>query len=652
MSGPFSKMFEEDKSSSPFSAMLEAERKKEAEAVGEHYRNVFRPSGGQRLFRDALMVSESAAAALGFPIWGPAELIARGVNKGSELLGGPKISAVPTEAYAEHQKKLGLEPENTAERLTSAVAGGMGAAGGISTAANAASAVAKNPVVRNTLSALAARPDIQAVSGAGAGLGSQAGAELGLPPLGQFGLGLAGGFAPVVWGLPAMWRAGSRYATDSRAPEIVTKSLADAGMTPAQAADTLAPNQTVAELSKPLSDLAGAVVRRSPEAAAKADALVEARKGVRSTELLGRIESDIARSPATAMQADDVLVEMEKQAAPLYDAAFNNAPQIIVPKDLLSRPSVAAAYRKAQAMAKEKGYSLPDMRMDAVQPIPPLSLRQADFLKRAMDDEIYLSRAPEKGVGVQQLKDMKGTRTQLVQAIDQQAGPEYAAARAKFAGPAQAREALELGLKADKMSAEEINRYLLDPSVSEFEKMAFRIGAANQMKQRIAGVSDAREPANLFASPNAQQSMGQLSHEGPPYLPELVSRQRKQAKFEQGLLGGSQTQPRAKADEALDDATAKVGGSLADMLIKPVLDKAKDRLMTGNDATMKELTQMLLSTDPVQQQMALKQLQMRLAFPGRALPASYPVTQATSVGLLSEPQPRPQRQPMSLLGAN
>lgn len=610
-----------------------ANMQKEAAAVGDKYRQVFEPSTASKVARGALMQAQAIGEGLNFLPLMATEGLYRGANAVRGLFDLAPVQT-PMQAIDAQKQRLGTAPQSPTERILVALGQGAGAGGGTAATLGAAANSANSLTARALLGDLAERPGLQAVSGATGSASAQAAKEAGAPVPVQVVAGIAGGLAPGV--IASTGNMARQQATQSRAKPILESRIRAAGKSPSQLADDMLPGQVPGETSKPLSDLTGAVVRRSPEAAAKAEALTEARKAARSGELVKRIESDIAGTDMTTQQADDLLVQMEQEAKPLYDAAFENAPQIVIPKELLSRDSVKAAYVKAQALAKEKGISLPDMRPNAVQPIPPLTLRQADFLKRAMDDVLFRAKSPLEGTGKSMAGAMTDTRMELVRAIDDQAGPVYAAARAKFAGPAEAREALELG-STGKMTAEEITRYLANPKLSEFERQAFRIGQANAAKQRIASASDVRESANLFASPDRQQALGQLSTANPPYLPELIRQQRQQAKFEQGLMGGSQTQPRRAADEGLaEEMVTADPASLRQILLDKALGAARDKVLLRNKATVNDLARFLLSQDATETQKLLRLMDLERALPSRNPRYILPSAVGGAAGTMAE----------------
>lgn len=614
-----------------FSASQEATNK-EAKAVGQKYRQVFEPSTASKVARGALMQAQAIGEGLNFLPLMATEGLYQGANAVRGLFDLEPVQT-PMQAIDAQKQRLGTAPQSSAERVLVALGQGAGAGGGTAATLGAAANATNSLTARALLGNLAERPGLQAVSGAAGSASAQMAKEGGAPVPVQIAAGVAGGLLPGA--VASAGNAARRQVTESRARPILESRIKASGMTPSGLANDISRGQVPGEMSKPLSDLTGAVVRRSPEAAAKADALAETRKAARSGELIKRIESDIAGTDMTALQADDLLVQMERDAKPLYDAAFENAPQIVIPKELLARDSVKAAYVKAQALAKEKGVSLPDMRPNAVQPIPPLTLKQADFLKRAMDDVLFRAKSPLEGTGKSMAGAMTDTRMELVRAIDDQAGPAYAAARAKFAGPAEAREALELG-STGKMTAEEISRYLANPKLSEFERQAFRIGQAGAAKQRIADASDVRESASLFASPDRQQALGQLSTVNPPYLPELVRQQRQQAKFEQGLLGGSQTQPRRAADEGLADEMVDPDFSLKQWLLDKTIGAARDKVVLRNKATVEDLAKFLLNQDANETARLLRMMELEQALPKRTSRYLLPSAIGSAAGTMAE----------------
>lgn len=252
--------------------------------------------------------------------------------------------------------------------------------------------------------------------------------------------------------------------------------------------------------------------------------------------------------------------QREMAAAPLYAKAYAEAPPIVIPKDILLRDSVTNAYKTAQKLAAEKGVTLPPMNPGAVQPIPPLSLQQADFLKRAMDDVLFAAKMPTSNVGKNQYGLMMDTRTALVKAIDDQAGPTYAKARAAFAGPTRAREAAELGRNLLKEDATEIPAMIRD--LGESEREALKIGVVQAVRDKAGTQSGQTQLLKMWANPGLRDRLKLVfGNDFRSFQRAVLAEERK--KVIEGAAGrGSQTAARQFGAEDLDTSAVEEVGQV------------------------------------------------------------------------------------------
>lgn len=260
----------------------------------------------------------------------------------------------------------------------------------------------------------------------------------------------------------------------------------------------------VAELSaggKPinLADAGGENVRGLADAsmipptqarAGAAQQLVE-----RSGNAGGRISSDLAK--ATGLHGDVLTVSealVAKRAAeskPLYEAAYQAGaggiqdPQVLA---ILRLPHFRQAFNRAKRIAALEGRKLPDILDDQgnLKQIP--DLQTLDYVKRGLDDHLFTGRI-SGSLGKAEERALKQVRAQFLASLDE-AVPEYAQARAAFAGPTQLIEAAQAGTKFPTLSPQEIQRTLATEFNTPAEREHFLLGAVDTIRKTIAGSPD------------------------------------------------------------------------------------------------------------------------------------------------------------------
>lgn len=285
--------------------------------------------------------------------------------------------------------------------------------------------------------------------------------------------------------------------------------------------------------------------------------LIRARQAGRGGNLVEGAKGALGVAGTYTDDLANLAAQREIAAKPLYDKAFAEAPPIVIPKDILMRDSVKAAYAKAQKMAAEQGLSLPQYNPSAVQPIPPLTLKQADFLKRAMDDVLWNAKAPTSNVGKNELGLMRDTWGALVKSVDDQAGPTYAQARAAFAGPTKAMEAAELGRNLLKEDATIIPSML--KGLGDSEREALKIGTVQAVKDMAGTQAGQTKLLKMWANPGIRGRLQMVfGNDFRKFQAAVLAEEKKKAIESVGR--GSQTAARKLAADDLDMSATQGGG--------------------------------------------------------------------------------------------
>lgn len=394
-------------------------------------------------------------------------------------------------------------------------------------------------------------------------------------------------------------RRATNLPADLQAQAIAAGKLRAAGITPQEAQQRLAQGQTIAELAKPLETTAGAVVRRSPEAAARYAEIAATRKAARPEQLMQAVQKEVTGGEApTLRQIEQMTTQQRAASKPYYDQAFAEAEPIQSPliDDLMTLEPFQMAYKRAQAIAKLERNPIPEY-----QPGQPISLRAANYIKQGLDEVVYgAKRDPSSSIGKTQIGLIDQLRGDFVREVDTMAPESYRMARSIYAGGARNQEAADAGAQAWKQGPEYVSDFM--SRASEAEKQAFRAAANAELQKVQAGLGSNREAFRaLMDTPKSQQVVQQLSQiEGPSAVPFLARQQKQQAEFDTRMTGGSQTAERRVADEMLGEESLPVQiarqGPMG-ALYNATIQKAVDVAQTGGNKTVQGLGDILLNPE-------------------------------------------------------
>jgi hypothetical protein len=232
----------------------------------------------------------------------------------------------------------------------------------------------------------------------------------------------------------------------------------------------------------------------------------------RSNGMVGRLTDDIQKAfgkRGRFLSEFKALVEARsKTGGRLYDMALtrgkldrlvNLSPKMV---EILRRPSVADAFRRAKDIAAERGddlgnISVVDGRLltQAGEEVTEISAKFLHYLKMGLDDQIFTGRVPTSGIGSTQLSALKDTRTLFLKLFDR-ANPAYKRARQYWAGETSAMDAMKLGRAINRADPDELADDLARMSASELE--SFRLGAMNALIDKIESSVDTANIARNF----------------------------------------------------------------------------------------------------------------------------------------------------------
>lgn len=393
-----------------------------------------------------------------------------------------------------------------------------------------------------------------------------------------------------------------------------------------------------------LADVAGERTRKKAAAAAnmpnaqsdEAMGFLAGRRG----EQVSRITDDLTAGTGIApgnryAMVDEISENMRKQAAPLYEAAYEASDAIDDPRilDLLDVPDVQRAFSAAvKIFENEKAANIALGRnMEGLVPIIERQggkivktglfpdMRTADYMKRALDDQI--SALYRKGQGGR-AGALKEVRNVLVERLDD-ISPEYRQARAVWSGGSEALESADLAKKFMNMSPDDLD--VRWGNMSEAEREVFRHGAISQVSEHLGRFSDNHDMVNkMVKAPNMRRKLRILFPDDQSFdtFIQRMGVEEVMAKTENAALVGSRTTPMAAEMAEITgdvpvtaaDAAGAIGGDLQSLVRSGmrVGGKAVDRVRGNNPEVAQNILNLTLrKLTPEQQRIVATALQER-----------------------------------------
>ena len=335
-------------------------------------------------------------------------------------------------------------------------------------------------------------------AGTGATLGAALGGTLGagMSLAGKVGGRVLDAFGlrnPEVAGQRQMLRAierGQRDVTDIEAP-------------------LMRPNAVLADVGgKPMQNLAAVAANTPSEAMEAAERFVNSRRFARPERVASDVDVFLGGGGGTRV-ADEVgglTAQRVTDSAPLYQRAFARpTPATEDLKILLEDPIVKNALEKGrEVQAREMRLRSerpsadvgndPSIQFDAegvARLVGTPSTRTLDAVKRGLDQ--ILEEYRDKTTGRMNLSDdrarsLDGMRRRLINLMDQ-SNPDYAAARAAYAGPSQSMDAIRLGRDALSMDRDDLTKALKKYSANDMDFV--RIGLGREITDQTSDPSRA-----------------------------------------------------------------------------------------------------------------------------------------------------------------
>lgn len=364
--------------------------------------------------------------------------------------------------------------------------------------------------------------------------------------------------------------------------------------------------ETIMEFGGEATKRLGEVVSMYPAAGSVAAKMVEERKAGQPERILTDFQNAFKTNADAVTVADNLILAREKSAAPLYQKAYEQ--DVIIGgkelDDFMKLPKFQEAYKKAQSLAEYDGVKLPNLsEADNI-----IDLRTADYIKRGLDDILFVAKMPTSGIGKAELGKLGEKRREFVNFIDSQAPVEYQQARQVFSGATSVIDAVEQGKSFFNLEARELKRTY--DALSPAEKDGFAIGAYDAIKNKInTGADGVDQVRRTFGSPEKREQIKVLiGDDAFTTLESQLAREKAIRGTDVKLMGGSQTQPRATAQAEFEGETELV----PQLANKGILRGATDYLIrsaTGTGArTAEQLAPDLFSISPTVQENMLNRL--------------------------------------------
>ena len=308
--------------------------------------------------------------------------------------------------------------------------------------------------------------------------------------------------------------------------------------------------------------------------------------------------------------AEDLIRTRTAQADPLYKRAYQEGGVIEDPRidKFMKLPAFKDAYDRARRLALYDGVELPPDPTKMGQ-LGGFDLMTLDYIKRGLDEVLYLGKQPGGGLGKTEMGKIKDRRNEFVSVIDEVGPASYREARRAFAGPTEVMDAIEQGQQFTKVDPRQLRRTY--DGLTPAEQEGFRIGVYDAVREAVDKGTDGHDVLRRVWS--SQQKRNQLAaFIGPDAFEDLQSRllrERVIRETDVGMMGGSQTARRTIAgrelegEEELVPSVIRQGPSAA-------LRNYALRTMTGpGQPTAEALSSTLFNLDPNAQRQALLRLQ-------------------------------------------
>jgi hypothetical protein len=461
----------------------------------------------------------------------------------------------------------------------------------------------------------------------------------------------------------------------ANAMRLAERSLSRDGMTPEATGLKMQEAIDAGDDSMMLMDVAGDNTRRlgryatniPGEGAERIQTAVYDRQLAQPERLVSAIREGLDDPERYFGTIDDIIAKRQAASKPLYDAAWETpVPFTRKLESLLGRGKVMRdALRKARDLGEAEGIpsksffaKIADDGSYTIESVP--DARQWDLVKKALDDIIEAEKTILPN-GAEKLSNLgrivANNKREMLDEIDR-VNPDYAAARKVYSSSSESLDAVEQGKKLLDADPELARRKLAD--MSEGDKQLMRLGLSKAMTDRVQRMKDGTNTVRaIFASPKHRAVLKEAFPDEKSFddFKAAMEREGQKTRTKDAIRGNSTTARQAidaadaqGVDEALLSSLATGGIRGAAMA---VVRKALSRAVVVNEATARELAQILTTTDPKVAEQILGQMQ-KLAMKNARAAKNWQMVRdvmrkggiVAATGQRAELQPPPPQAPM------
>jgi hypothetical protein len=264
---------------------------------------------------------------------------------------------------------------------------------------------------------------------------------------------------------------------------------------------------------------------------------------------------------------------------------------------------------RARSIAEEEGRDPTSLGFDInaageIELTRTPSWQTMDYVKRGLDDVLQAQpRDPATGRLIlnEGTRAIQSTLRAFVSRFDQ-ANPAYATARAAWAGPVRAREAMDIGRRALNLNADDLAARTQNLSPSEMEFV--RLGVRRALTEAVSGKGDTANVVNtIIGTPKRRAMLARLfggRSEFDRFVSTLQAEQQGYRTFHRATQG-SPTAPNLQDDAHLASTVSTAMTDLATTGL-PVATLVKHAIQFGTSRAgrqaQQEIAALLSETDP------------------------------------------------------
>jgi hypothetical protein len=336
-------------------------------------------------------------------------------------------------------------------------------------------------------------------------------------------------------------------------------------------------------------------------------------------ERLSQITDEALGASGTARKtADELTKTAQTQSAPFYEAALSRKPvwneriqQYFDDPVTKSGLREGVAVQRLESLAEGKKFDPKDYAItgfnEAGDPIMSgvPNMRTINLIKKGWDKQLegYRDSTTGKLMLDEYGRALDNVRRTFLKEVDL-VNPDYARARALYAGPAQARDAVNMGGKAASRGRAEDNMRQFN-SMTGPNQQGYRIGYADKLSEGFERAAEGVNKARGLTSDKRIGELGEMSlHQGPVSpggldpLQQRIARENTMFETRNAALGGSKT-----ADNLADAAAMGVDPTLVGHIVsgnwggalKSVIASGSNALSGNTPAVRKAVSDILLT---------------------------------------------------------